>query len=462
MIIKLCSLTKRINSTKRPSEYSVEVDVQLKSNCSSESPVFLIKDSVWDNSYNYMYIPEWDSYYFLDDATIQTGMIWQTSWSMDALATYKTEIGNYTAFVERAASSYDTSIIDSALSMKQNIIKSESVTTALTHLNTRGCYLIRTVSGELNYSSVSGINTYVTVASQLPKIFDFMFDADNFTDVITDNVVKTFFNPFQYIIDIRWFPFDAGVLYLTQPVQHAVTSIKFGWWSVPGLSETFLLTQKGAVISAQNINIPTPQYSDWRGKTGSWTRYNMFLPVVGNINLDPAYASDGIDVSYGVDFATGYATVKVKTHSTTSEKIISTHRVNMCVPIQIAQIGSPLESVISGGLGVITSALTHNIIGGVGSAVSGIAGSFSPEPSTNGANGDMYAISNNPNIVVTMYCYEAAEYPLSVYGKPLCQNVQLSTLSGFVQCANASVPIASIRSEKNAVDGYLNSGFYME
>ena len=65
-------------------------------------------------------------------------------------------------------------------------------------------------------------------------------------------------------------------------------------------------------------------------------------------------------------------------------------------------------------------------------------------------------------IVVIAEHYGSKEFATSVAGRPLMQNVALSTLSGFVKCGNASVPVNAHASERDTINNFLNSGFYIE
>ena len=58
--------------------------------------------------------------------------------------------------------------------------------------------------------------------------------------------------------------------------------------------------------------------------------------------------------------------------------------------------------------------------------------------------------------------YDSAEFPTVVAGRPLYKNVTINTLNGYVQCANASIDIPALGNDRDAVNGFLNNGFYYE
>ena len=67
-----------------------------------------------------------------------------------------------------------------------------------------------------------------------------------------------------------------------------------------------------------------------------------------------------------------------------------------------------------------------------------------------------------PYYILYETAYDSAEFATNVNGRPLCKNVQLSTLSGYIQCAGASVDIPGFAGDKEAVNNALNGGFYYE
>lgn len=72
-------------------------------------------------------------------------------------------------------------------------------------------------------------------------------------------------------------------------------------------------------------------------------------------------------------------------------------------------------------------------------------------------------LSTDENIVLTAKFLRAVDmYPEKI-GNPLYSQVYLNTLSGFVQCRNAvfGSTTATVE-EENAVEEFLNSGFYYE
>ena len=93
----------------------------------------------WDqfiNNYvlsaNYVYIPDFNRYYFINDITSVRQNLWRLSLHVDVLMSYKKEINNIKAFVSRNEFDYDPDIYDRELPTKQDVsVDFETITNDL-------------------------------------------------------------------------------------------------------------------------------------------------------------------------------------------------------------------------------------------------------------------------------------------------------------------------------------------
>ena len=67
------------------------------------SPVFILDYAMAYNSYNYCYVADWNKYYFINSITLSQGGKTIIQCTEDVLNTYKTEIGQLRATVERTS-----------------------------------------------------------------------------------------------------------------------------------------------------------------------------------------------------------------------------------------------------------------------------------------------------------------------------------------------------------------------
>lgn len=464
MNVQFYTLAKRVNSTKQPSGSGLTIACQLKDGTSVLSPTLIISGSGTITGYNYAYISDWKKYYFITDTTINTGGRYEVAMTCDELASWKASIGNYSCFVQRAASTYNSMIYDNAISNTENNITATSASTDLPvpFDFDAGTYIVRIVN---NSSDGFGVTAYAMTLSQLKQTLSFMFTESNFADVLSDAAVKAIWNPFQYFISIIWLPIET-INFIQIP--EALHKVVCGTFTTD--VETEVISQDGVSITMNNINMPAATYSDWRGYVSAFSAYKMFLPGVGTVGLAASDIKDGISILIKVDSMTGVAQYFIHGGATVDAPIIATYSGYVGVNIQIAQMNSMFSSANS-----VTSkaAESGNILDKIGNTVEKIgekvvakvAGSITNNDDTASINGDVsqkYLLKTNTSVIVTLHARGSGEYPISVQGRPLCRNVQLGTLSGYIECGNASIDIGGYAGEKDAVNNYLNGGFYYE
>lgn len=87
-------------------------DVLLKRDTSILRPVLLVNDARGVTDFNYMYISEFDRYYFIDDIRSAHNNIWEISGHVDVLETYKTQILANTAVLRRQEKKFNLYLDD--------------------------------------------------------------------------------------------------------------------------------------------------------------------------------------------------------------------------------------------------------------------------------------------------------------------------------------------------------------
>ena len=119
---------KRVNSTKVPalSTGDFAVMVELKEVTNLFTPTLIITRDVFHDSqdnlinpmeYNYVYLADFGRYYFVRSWSWVLGR-WECDLEVDVLASFKTQIGNTTAYVMRSFSNADPDIIDTKYPIK--------------------------------------------------------------------------------------------------------------------------------------------------------------------------------------------------------------------------------------------------------------------------------------------------------------------------------------------------------
>ncbi|MEE3415471.1 MAG: hypothetical protein VZR53_08890 [Prevotella sp.] len=98
--VKIGTTDKRINSTKQTFN-GTSLNCKLKEPCSMQSPVFEVQGLTKGMLFNYAQFE--NRYYWIDDVIYLTNEIQEVHCHLDPLATFKTAIGNTSAFVKYSA-----------------------------------------------------------------------------------------------------------------------------------------------------------------------------------------------------------------------------------------------------------------------------------------------------------------------------------------------------------------------
>ena len=489
---------KKENSTKQPSNQTASLAIQgiLKDPCSIMTPVVRIERLSQDAmpfEYTYAKWVEAGRYYFIEDWVWVDGL-WEVHMKEDVLATFKTEIGLETEYVLRTDSTTDFNgeITDTTYPATTDIItNSYSLTNIFTTDITVGCYIVGIISGGQT-NAVGAISYYAMTSSEFGALKEKLFSDDNLaimgiidnsttppTQLITDisqEVLKTMYNPYQYIVSCIWFPFGKSAI----TNKTSVTSIKIGWWEYP-------LT--GSRLYAQTLEIGNEQFTITAHPQASRGSYLNFSPYTkrtiigrfGTVAVDNScfLVGNKINISYMVDLITGqcYTKISVRNESANpvAEKLIAERNFLLGVPIQIAQVGTDYLGTAVQALGTVSStidgAVSGFVSGGVAGAIGGaIAGGASgiyntlktamPQVETGGQNGSFLAPVNNTHVVEQFY--QIVDEDIHHRGRPLCELRQINTLSGFILCAEGEIDISCYDNERKEIIKYLTGGFFLE
>lgn len=237
-------------------------------------------------------------------------------------------------------------------------------------------------------------------------------------------------------------------------------------------------TNAKPVTDSVSINIPW-HYSDWR--RGICEDVYLFLPLVGMIQLsaDSLTHRSSLTIDWSVTYTDGAITYKVRSGS----EVIGTYG-GQCAaqyPLGInqqASAGEVIQSAIQG-IEKMVSGLVESTISPIsagaavgGLALNGVMAGYNVENvkksshvSCVGGSGGGAGIGLGREIC----CYTVAHAPAvnpadmkDTMGLPTMQPMSLSTLTGFCQCSNAHVEAPATAGELDAIDAYLNSGFFIE
>ncbi len=493
MEIRVGSFSKEINSTKRIDVSSgttqgfTNIEVQLKEPSSILSPVIRIEDSVYNPSWNYCYIYIWNRFYFLHDATIVPGGIWEVQLAVDVLASWKDEILTSTAYVSRSASNYSNFIADSTWTHDSNIVQSTQEIDIGLNIEIGGVFLLFLAgTAPAGVGAIPSQSVFVLNSIEIYRLVDYMF-SNNFYSAITSGVTdpdmvamsKLNFNPFQYVTKCMWLPFNKD------DIPGTNTHMRFGWWNSD--LEGKLLTYFNDNIT---FNFTLGSYNSWKDRAGDWTKNEIYVPgfpamtlpsdvqgktLTGNIYLDYATGEADLFLLSGNDLiqtATGKLGAEVQLSSLYKDYVQNFSSLGGIVSTGI-KAASKLGFSIGKGIGNLVQsadfrqdpigALVNSVRGGsVESVVNGVQTAISPSMSTLGSNGSRATIFREPKVIITTSTYDRYSDNHDRLGGMCCKILQLSTLSGYTEVINPKVDAPCTSGESTMINSFLSGGFYIE
>jgi hypothetical protein len=485
---------KKENSTKRPSTGTTRyIQGILKEPCSLMTPVIKIErlpNDVIPGNYTYARWVQANRYYFIEDWVWANGL-WEVHMKEDVLATFKTEIGNSTEYVLRTDSTTDFNgeITDTTYPATTDV-QTETVgyPNVFTPNISNGCYIVGIISGN-NTQAVGAISYYLMTSAQFGALKDKLLSDDNLitmglavldpssgalTPTITDislELLKTMYNPYQYIVSCMWFPFMESLIVN----KTAVTSIKIGWWDYP-LNGYRLYAQTVSLVE-RNITFQQHPQANTRGSYLNYAPYSKryLMGRFGTVPLDSFSfkVGDTIELMYVIDLITGQCRVEIGRIRGQDFDLLTDKHFLLGVPIQLAQVGVDYLGTAVNAINTIPQAIGGAISGiasGKGAIMGAIAGAASgvyntiqsamPQVETSGTNGS-FLTANYETYSVSQF-FKIVDEDIAHRGRPLCELRQINTLSGFILCSEGEIDISCYDNERKEIVRYLTEGFFWE
>lgn len=474
MNVYLFGFQKKENSTAQPNQQSGDlVSVQLKENTSVTNPVLILNLQSAGGSplnpslYNYVYIPSFMRYYYISNWVYLNG-VWECSCDVDVLASNKSVIGNMSTYILRSAYAYNGEIADRMYPTHTDI--SVSTSAIASNLVLSGVYCVGIISNDPN-ATQGAITYYFLSASQFGNLKNYLmsntFLADAGLDSLAEisaDLVKVIYNPYQYITSCKYFP-------IAFPAVGSDVPIRFGWWTLPFSGRQMIPGGYVTNIVSNNIPVPAHPQASARGEFlnhAPYTERYIVHPIFGTILLDANKMEPGdvVSINMSIDGITGEAFFTVL--NSTQNIPLYQNSLQIAVDIPIAQmnqdvIGMTRTAITS--VGNIISAASRLDVGGViSSTASGILDTLEAsipilQSSPAAANTSMYGIA----IQCVNVFRQLVDEDLADRGRPLCEIRTISTIPGYIMCAEGHFSSgAAYDNEIARVNGYLTGGFYYE
>ena len=445
--IVLYHFSKRKNSTKCPIGQGTEVPCLLKTATTFQSPTFILQKPM-NEMLQFNYCKWADHYYFIDSTTSINAGQTEITCTEDVLATYKNEIGEYTCFIERSSNqttfANDSMYIptnDWVLSTR-NVIHKEKIMTDTYSQQ----YIIRVVSR-------TGVASYYINGDQLNNLLDFMYTESNFTDVIQDAITKLMFDPFKYIVDLKWVPFVETAFKSSND-----EAIQLGFWDSGVVAKR--IDEDTVVNFSYSFAFDNPLYAitDFRYYSSSFSNYFIKLPFIGVVALNPYKIDASVNALYQFDATSGLCNVFLQ-----SKKVVfASYQLQLSVPVQIGYASTNIAQLATSAVSLVGAGLQGNIAQGISAGIDAGRSITAPEISMLGTVGNISNILNNQILEFNSYACTSIDPDGASEGFVDGNIRSISGLTGFVKCRNASIEISGFTGDQEAVNNYLNSGFYYE
>lgn len=438
------NFSKRVNETKVPTTGGTDVTVELKQATSIANPVFIL--SGFDPSMNYIEVPGWSRKYFVTDFRKGNNDLFEVSCAEDYAGTWKSNIGNYTCFIERSASNYNTKIHDGSVSNESGVTHTDSATTSCGFGNLG--IIMRVMGREDN----GGIGTYYTTLINMSHWFGNIFgqiDTDPTFADIQNLVVVAASNPAQYVVGVYTTPIGAA----TYGANCTNTTLYMGGHKTDISIDK--ITTHTASIGTFTIAKPTGIYNDFRKYDPSFSRYTLYIPTIGEVALSGDLIDTTLTVDVGADLLSGDLFFALKSDG----DVFATYTSNCYSSFGVGGV-NPLSGVLSSALGTAAALTNPSPIGAVSGVISGVRNVMQESPSIISTQGGNGCIAQHKEMILTVVQRDSGDIPTAVVGRPCCKNLQIGNLSGYVKCGNASIDIPGTKAEKDAVNALLNGGFY--
>lgn len=466
MIIKLFNFNKKKNSTKLVTAPGTEVNVKLKESTSITSPSFIFEGELPD----FNYVKAFNRYYFITEITSITNNLYQIDCDCDVLATFKTEIGGTSAYVRYATTGYDIRIPDTRLSTidKATIMSTDAVAIPdyVIDSDNVGTVCLQIINDDTSIATANGLGFYFMGIQGIGAATKIMMTNNSLLDALN----KYLNDAYSAIVSVKWIPFNVDLGSSPNHVRVGNMLMECEDPNQPGV----FMRLAGLKPTSNNqcrkvldwvIDIPWV-YDDWR-RMSPYTSLSLYLPYVGMVDIpvNDYITMQSIQMSTVVDLVTGDILYRRRRGST----VLDTYKSNCAVELTIGQSQSNVGGVISGLSSVLGNAVSGNIGGTISSVANTALADNQRSLSTVGGNvgGVTTAakINNLGKACLTMYTHNTNIEPSEVAatkGRPVEARKTISTLSGYVQCENASISIAGLDSDRDAINSYLNSGFFYE
>lgn len=489
------NFSKKQNSTAIPTGAGTSYSCTLKDGCSITSPV--IKLNLGPASgvpipFTYCRIQNFNRYYFINDWTSEKGM-WYASCSVDVLASFKTEIGNSSELIVRAASQTDGRVNDTLYPMINDQVwysrdgSSDPWWEGPVSIN-QGMFVVGLLSYVGNLSVPGGINYIGITEIWFYSFMNALFNTDRtqgpsavevtgdvfatllpeLTDIQAANLAYLAENPYtDYIDSITYIPVGGSGVH-DDDTDYDMRTIYLGPNPIT-INCKEVNPRDMLHFSWETSNIPRHPQAATRGSylnLEPYSEYTLNLPRIGLVPLSAAKFSDysHLTVELDVDPITGEGLYQIYAGNGSNVKQLI-HKATTFLGVRMKigtnkEVGTYLKDAaqIVSGLFGLSSGNPAGLMNGIASVM------HDTQAPGSGRIGDVSGYNDLYPGYPTLYSnhHYVSGQDLANSGAPLMMVRQISTLSGYVQCLHGDITVSCTDPERAEIRSHLESGFFYE
>lgn len=446
------------------------------------------------NDINYLYIEEFDRYYYVKDAELYNNELLILPCHVDVLMSYKVEFRRLNALISRNEFFYNEYIEDDKMSFLYELDVNEyTITTGKEFtFNTN-----ITNSTDINYSIVTYVEgsltpSQATIESPENNLPDISYISagynsykliqginKNYVDSLAGYILDNESDA-SFIISLTAYPFELP------DISSTITALKLGKKTIPSVNvNNFLHTSLSKYYKVASFYVGT--YSGFnRGFLAfePYTKYELYLPYYGYVELKANDILESlINIYYSFDWVNGIAKINIYNHN--KDYVIKSLTATIGIKIAINRTNfqqladektqmyiksaiSTLGNAVSIGMGVVMDN-PFMVAGGI----TGMTGTMANIGSKLALQHDRAHTSNNTGLEGLYGCQEVRlkvtkMIPRNItdynkyYGKPVNQTKLLSDLSGYTEIKDIRIEnFSGLNDEKEELISLLTSGIIL-
>ena len=456
----------------------------LRDACSVITPSIVIEMSSFP-TFNYVGIPTFNRYYFVQNITSITKNLWRIDLRADVLMTYKTGINALHAITARQEFDFNNLLTDNEMPV-ENGMKFTSTYVDLALDITK----FNVVTKKYRYV-LTAFSDFTTTATR--KDFEKTF-LTNAKYLMNDEQVTTFLKklntpdfktslenvfantPMEGLVSLRAYPFDIGALWNTAGQEP--DDIIIGSYTMNAKGYLYVVNpdEKCTIKIAQfrpPVNVTWREYSD---------ELTLYLPFYGFTDIDAAefYTSDHYEVYYIIDFDTGVTTINIYRKEDNQDlKLVRTLSTSIAIDIALSATNAAetVKNVLNFGMmtaltigttvatgGAATPAITGAIMG-AGREISSMQQRIHRGTNAGGAWGGVKS-PLRPYLITAKRKYVEPEHYATLHGRPSRKGVTLGSQHGFTKIDDVHIEGTGFESitqdEKTLLETQLKNGVIFE